>query len=58
MFSNLEVLLGRRDRSLDVVTLGFNVDPELVDDRAGFRRGGMGEGGGEGRSVPQASQLR
>lgn len=59
MFSNLEVLSGRRERLLpDAVTLVFEADPELLDVEAGGRRDWIGEEGGEGRSVPQASQQR
>ena len=55
MFSNFEVLSGRRERLPDAVILVFEADPELLDVEAGGR---TGDDGGEGRSVPQASQHR
>ena len=56
MFSNLEVLSGRRERLvLDAVVLVCEADPELLDEEAGGR---IGDEGGEGRSVSQASQHR
>lgn len=58
MFSNLEVLSGRRERLPDVVMLAVEADPELLDVAAGGRWDWIGDDGGEGRSVPQASQHR